>query len=183
MGASVLVTVYLAIHDPALLERRMAAGPAAEKEPRQKWIMFLAMIGFIALLVVPAFDRRFGWSYVPPYVSLIGDALIGISFLLVFFVLKANTYSASTVQVTEGQKVISTGPYALVRHPMYAGSLPLVVAVPLALGSWWGLPALIVFFPALIWRLLDEESFLGRNLRGYTEYTQKVRYRLIPHLW
>ncbi len=183
VSASALVTVYLAIHDPGLLERRMTGGPAAEKEKAQKIIMFLAMIGFIALLVFPAFDRRFGWSRVPPYVSLIGDALVAIGFRLVFFVLKVNTYGASTIQVTEDQKVISTGPYAFVRHPMYAGSLPLVIGTPLALGSWWGLSALIVFFPALVWRLLDEERFLRKNLRGYTEYTDKVRYRLVPYVW
>jgi protein-S-isoprenylcysteine O-methyltransferase Ste14 len=183
VGASALLTVYLAIHDPGLLERRMTAGPTAEKEKPQKIIMFLAMIGFIALLVFPAFDHRLGWSRVPPYVSLIGDALVAIGFRLVFFVLKVNTYGASTIQVTEDQKVISTGPYAFVRHPMYAGSLPLVIGTPLALGSWWGLSALIVFFPALIWRLLDEERFLRKNLRGYTEYTDKVRYRLVPYVW
>ena len=183
VSASALITVYLAIHDPGLLERRMTAGPAAEKEKPQKIIMFFAMIGFIALLVFPAFDRRFGWSRVPPYVSLIGDALVATGFRLVFFVLKVNTYGASTIQVTEDQKVVSTGPYAFVRHPMYAGSLPLVIGTPLALGSWWGLSALIVFFPALIWRLLDEERFLRKNLRGYTEYTDKVRYRLVPYVW
>ena len=183
MGASCVVTVYLAIHDPDLLDRRMRAGPAAEKERAQKVIMFVAMMGFLALLVVPAFDHRFGWSRVPSYVSLLGDALIAISFLLVFYVLKANTYAASTVQVSEGQKVVSTGPYALVRHPMYAGSFPMLLGTPLALGSWWGLTGLIVFVPALIWRLVNEESFLRMNLPGYTEYADKVRYRLVPYVW
>jgi protein-S-isoprenylcysteine O-methyltransferase Ste14 len=145
--------------------------------------MLLAMMGFIALLVVPAFDHRFGWSRVPTYVCLIGDALIAIGFLLVFFVLKANTYAASTVQLAEDQKVISTGPYAFVRHPMYAGSFPMLIGMPLALGSWWGLAALIVFVPALIWRLVDEESFLRKNLPGYTEYADNVRYRLVPYVW
>jgi protein-S-isoprenylcysteine O-methyltransferase Ste14 len=183
VSASAVITVYLAIRDPKLLERRMRAGPTAEKEKPQKIIMSLAMIGFIALLVFPAFDHRFGWSPVPPYVSLIGDAFVAIGFLLVFFVLKANTYGASTIQVAEDQKVISSGPYALIRHPMYAGSFPLLISTPLALGSWWGLSALIVFIPALIWRLLDEESFLRKNLPGYTEYTAKVRYRLVPYVW
>lgn len=161
----------------------MRGGPAAEKERSQKIIMFLAMIGFIALLVLPVLDHRFGWSPVPPYVTWIGDALVALGFLLVFFVLKANTYGASTIQVAEGQRVISGGPYALIRHPMYAGSFPLLVGTPLALGSWWGLSVLIVIIPVLIWRLLDEESFLRRNLPGYTEYTGKVRYRLVPYVW
>lgn len=183
VSASGAVTVYLAIHDPRLLERRMRAGPAAEKERSQKFIMSLAMTGFIGLLAIPAFDHRFGWSRVPAYVCLIGNALIAIGFLLVFFVIKVNTYAASTIQVAEDQKVISTGPYALVRHPMYAGSFPILIGTPLALGSWWGLSALIVIVPALIWRLLDEENFLKKNLPGYTEYTGKVRYRLVPYVW
>jgi protein-S-isoprenylcysteine O-methyltransferase Ste14 len=183
VSASAVITVYLAIRDPRLLERRLRTGPAAEKETSQKIIMSLAMIGFIALLVFPAFDHRFAWSPVPPYVSLIGDALVAIGFLLVFFVLKANTYGASTIQVAEDPKVISSGPYALIRHPMYAGSFPLLISTPLALGSWWGLSALIVLIPALIWRLLDEESFLRKNLPGYLEYTANVRYRLVPYVW
>ena len=183
VSASAGVTVYLAIHDPELLDRRMRAGPAAEKERRQKIIMFLAMMGFIGLLVISAFDYRFGWSRVAPCVSLIGDALITIGFLLVFFVVKVNTYAASTIQLAEDQKVVSTGPYAFVRHPMYAGSFPILIGTPLALGSWWGLSALIVFVPTLIWRLVNEESFLRRNLPGYTEYTVRVRYRLVPYVW
>jgi protein-S-isoprenylcysteine O-methyltransferase Ste14 len=183
VGASGAVTVYLAIHDPKLLERRMRAGPVAEKERSQKFIISLALVGFLGLLVVPAFDHRFRWSRVPVDVCLIGNALIAIGFLLAFFVLRANTYAASTIQVAEDQKVVSTGPYAWVRHPMYAGSFPILIGTPLALGSWWGLSALVVFAPALIWRLVDEESFLRKNLPGYREYTEKVRYRLVPYVW
>jgi protein-S-isoprenylcysteine O-methyltransferase Ste14 len=183
VSASAVLTVYLAIHDPGLLERRMRAGPAAETEKPQQVIMFLVMIGFVGLLVISAFDRRFGWSRVPPYVSLIGDALVAIGFLFVFFVLKVNTYAASTIQIAEDQKVISTGPYAFIRHPMYAGSMPILIGTPLALASWWGLTALIVFVPGLIWRLLNEESFLRRNLPGYSEYSHNVRYRLVPYVW
>lgn len=183
VGASAAITVYLAIKDPQLLERRMSAGPTAEKEPIQKILMFFAMTGFIALFVFPAIDHRFGWSPVPANISLAADALILFSFLLIFIVLKANTYAASTIQIAEGQKVISTGPYAFVRHPMYAGALPLLIGMPIALGSWWGLFVLMLFVPALIWRLLDEEKFLQKNLAGYTDYCQKVRYRLVPFIW
>lgn len=183
VAASTAITVYLAIKDPKLLERRMHAGPAAEKETTQKIIMLVAMTGFVALLVVPALDHRFGWSAVPSYIALSGDALIACGFLLVFLVLKANPYGASTIQIAEGQHVISTGPYAFVRHPMYAGAMPLVIGVPLALGSWLGLSALLLFVPALIWRLLDEERFLARNLAGYAQYQDKVKYRLLPLIW
>jgi protein-S-isoprenylcysteine O-methyltransferase Ste14 len=183
VGGSAAITVYLAIKDPKLLERRMNVGPTAEKEPTQKIIMVFALLGFIALLVVPALDRRFMWSSVPPWGSVIGDLLVALGFLLVYFVIRENSYAASTIQVAEGQTVISTGPYAVVRHPMYAGVLPLLIGTPLALGSWWGLGALIFIIPALIWRLLDEERFLHKNLPGYTEYTRKVRYRLVPFVW
>jgi protein-S-isoprenylcysteine O-methyltransferase Ste14 len=177
------ITVYLAIHDPKLLERRMHVGPRAEKEPAQKVIMVFAILGFIAMLFFPALDHRFGWSSVPASVSLLGDALIALGFLFTFFVFRENSYGASTIQIAEGQTVISTGPYALVRHPMYAGALVMLIGVPLALGSWWGLLILLLILPILIWRLLDEERFLRRNLAGYTEYETKVKYRLLPFIW
>jgi protein-S-isoprenylcysteine O-methyltransferase Ste14 len=182
-GASSAITVYLAIRDPQLLERRMHAGPHAEKEKTQKIAMLLALVGFIALLIVPALDYRFGWSRVPPSVSLAGDALVALGFLLIFFVFKENSYGASTIQVAEGQRVVSTGPYALLRHPMYAGALLLIAGTPLALGSCWGLLVILVVVPALVWRLVDEEEFLKRNLAGYAEYADRVRYRLVPFVW
>jgi protein-S-isoprenylcysteine O-methyltransferase Ste14 len=176
-------TVYLALRDPKLLERRMNVGPRAEKEPAQKIIMVLATLGFIAMLVFPALDHRFGWSSVSASVSVLGDALIALGFLFIFFVFRENSYGASTIQIAEGQTVISTGPYALVRHPMYAGALVMSVGIPLALGSWWGLFVLLLLLPVLIWRLLDEERFLRQNLPGYTEYQTKVKYRLVPFIW
>jgi protein-S-isoprenylcysteine O-methyltransferase Ste14 len=181
--ASAATTVYLAIHDPKLLERRMKVGPGAEKETTQKIIMVLAITGFVALLVVPALDHQFGWSRVPPYLSVAADALIALSFLFTFFVFRENSYGASTIQIADDHKVISTGPYALVRHPMYAGALIMLAATPVALGSWWGLVILPLIALVLIWRLLDEEKFLERNLPGYIEYKNKVRYRLITHVW
>jgi protein-S-isoprenylcysteine O-methyltransferase Ste14 len=180
---SAATTMYLAIKDPKLLERRMNLGPKAEKEKTQKIAVSFVILGFIAVLVFAAFDHRFGWSPVPPYVSLAGDALVAFGFLFTFFVLKENSYSASTVQVAEGQTVISTGPYALVRHPMYAGALVMTAGMPLALGSWWGLLAGGLMVPAFMWRLLEEEKFLKKNLAGYAEYTQKVPHRLVPYVW
>jgi len=176
-------TVYLALRDPKLLERRMNVGPRAEKEPAQKIIMVLATLGFIAMLVFPALDHRCGWSSVPASVSVLGDALIALGFLFIFFVFRGNSYGASTIQIAEGQTVISTGPYALVRHPMYAGALVMSVGIPLALDSWWGLFVLFLLLPVLIWRLLDEERFLRQNLPGYAEYQTKVKYRLLPFVW
>jgi protein-S-isoprenylcysteine O-methyltransferase Ste14 len=181
--ASGATTVYLAIHDPKLLERRMKVGPGAEKEKTQKIIMVLAIAGFVASLIVPALDHRFEWSRVPSYLSVAADVLIALSFLFTFFVFRENSYGASTIQIADDQKVISTGPYALVRHPLYAGALVMLAAAPVALGSWWGLLVFLVVVPVLIWRLLDEEKFLERNLAGYIEYKTKVRYRLIPYVW
>ena len=180
---STALTVYMALYDEKLLERRLRAGPRAETETSQKIIMVLVMLGFAALLVFPVLDHRFGWSPVPPYVSLIGDGLIVLGYLFILFVLRENSYAASTIQITDDQRVVSTGPYAVVRHPMYAGALFLLVGMPLALDSWYGLLGIVVIVPVLIWRLQDEERFLTRNLKGYAEYTSNVRWRLIPGLF
>jgi len=183
LGASLLTTVYLMKNDPALLERRMRGGPTAEKRPAQKIIMLFTSIGFVSLLIVPAFDHRFGWSKAPPAVVLAGDALVAVGFYLIFLVYRENTFTAATIAIAENQKVVSTGPYAIVRHPMYASASLYLIGTPLALGSYWGLIPIAAVIPFLIWRLLDEEYFLARNLPGYTEYQQRVRYRLVPFVW
>jgi protein-S-isoprenylcysteine O-methyltransferase Ste14 len=182
-AASTALTVYMAVYDKELLERRLRAGPRAETEASQKIIVLLVMLGFTAFLVFPVLDHRFGWSPVPAYVSIIGNVLIALGFLFIFFVLRENSYAASTIQIAEGQRVVSTGPYAVVRHPMYSGALLLVIGTPLALDSWYGLLGILVILPVLIWRLLDEEQFLTRKLPGYAEYKSKVRWRLIPGLF
>ena len=181
--ASTALTVYMARYDRKLLERRLRAGPRAETRTPQKIIIVLVMLGSMAFLVFPVLDHRFGWSPVPPYVSIVGDVLIILGYLFIFFVVRENSYAASTIQVAEDQRVISTGPYALVRHPMYAGALFLILGLPLALDSWYGLLGMFGFLPVLIWRLSDEESFLTRNLPGYAEYKSNVRWRLIPGLF
>jgi protein-S-isoprenylcysteine O-methyltransferase Ste14 len=181
--AAALTTMDLLRRDPALLERRMSGGPTAEKRPAQKLIMVFASLGFISLLVVPALDHRFGWSAVPLAVVLAGDALVAIGFYLIFLVYRENSFTSATIEIAADQKVISTGPYAIVRHPMYAGGLLYLAGMPLALGSYWGLAAFAATLPFLIWRLLDEERFLARSLPGYTDYTTKVRRRLLPGLW
>lgn len=183
LGASLAITAYLFRHDRELLERRLRAGPSAETEASQKIIQAFAGLVFIAALVVPALDHRFGWSHLPLPVVLAGDVLVALGFLIVFRVFRVNTFTASTIEVAAEQQVITTGPYALVRHPMYAGALLLFLGIPLALGSLWGL---LVFVPALlvlVWRLVDEEKFLVDNLAGYEAYRRKTRYRLIPHIW
>jgi protein-S-isoprenylcysteine O-methyltransferase Ste14 len=183
VGASLLTTLYLMRHDPALLERRMKAGPFAEKRPAQKRIMWFASLGFIALIVVPALDHRFGWSTLSFAGVVLGDALVMIGFYAVFRVYQENTFSSATIEIAENQKVISTGPYAIVRHPMYAGGSLYLLGTPLALGSTWGLIVFVLVMPFLIWRLLDEERFLAQNLPRYTAYQKQVPSRLVPFLW
>ena len=176
-------TVYVAKYDPALLKRRTEAGISHEKEPAQKIIISFLFAAFTALLVLPPLDHRFGWSSVPWIASAFGNALLAFSFYIFYLVSKVNTYAAANVRVEEGQNVISTGMYGFVRHPMYFGALFLLVGTPIALGSWWSLLVVPVFIPILVFRILNEEKVLARDLHGYVEYMQKVRYRLIPHIW
>jgi len=180
VAASIPTLRYLIRKDPALLERRMRGGPTFEKEHTQRVIMTFTSLGFIALLVVPALDRRFGWSRVPVWAVVLGDALVAIGYYFIFLVYRVNSYTASTIQVAPGQKVISTGPYAIVRHPMYASASLYIFGTPLALGSYWGFIAIAAMMPFLLWRLLDEERILTRDLSGYAEYRQRVRHRLVP---
>jgi protein-S-isoprenylcysteine O-methyltransferase Ste14 len=182
-GASILTTLYLIRHDPALLERRMKGGPMAERQPTQKLIMLGASVGFVGLLVVPALDVRFGWSAMSPGVVLLADALLIAGFYFIWIVYRENTFTSATIEVAKDQKVVSTGPYAVVRHPMYAGGLLYLLAMPLALGSYWGLVVFAVVLLLVLWRLFDEERFLSHNLPGYTEYQQRVRHRLVPFVW
>jgi protein-S-isoprenylcysteine O-methyltransferase Ste14 len=182
-AASFAITLYLMKQDPKLLQRRMSGGPFAEQEPSQKIIMSFTSLGFIGLLVIPALDHRFAWSRMSPYVALAGEVLVVLGWLAIFFVFKANTFSSATIELATDQKVVSTGPYARVRHPMYAGALVMLLGMPIGLGSWWGVLVIAAILPALIWRLLDEENFLARNLQGYAEYRSKVRYRLVPRVW
>ncbi len=177
------IGVYLSIKDPALLERRKKVGPGAERNVAQQIIMSIAVLGLISLLVFCSVTHRLIWFQVSAGVSVAGNALVVLGLFINFLVFKENSYGGSTVQTFDAQQVISTGPYALVRHPMYAGVLVMMIGVPLALGSWGGLAILVILLPALIWRILDEEKLLKKDLPGYLEYTQKVRYRLVPYIW
>ena len=182
-GASALTTLFLIRRDRALLERRMRGGPTAEKRPVERIIMVFTSIGFVALLVVPALDYRFQWSNVPLWVVVAGDVLVVVGFYFIFLVYRENTFTSATIEVAPGQTVISTGPYAVVRHPMYASALLYLGGTPLALGSYWGLVPLVAMLPFLIWRLFDEETLLAGSLPGYVEYQKKVRHRLVPGIW
>jgi protein-S-isoprenylcysteine O-methyltransferase Ste14 len=177
------ITVWVAKNDPALLERRLKAGPKAEKEIGQKIVQTIAAIVFLGDFAVPALDHRYRWSSVPAWASVAGDFMMILGFIIVFQVFKANSFTSGIIEVAENQKVISTGPYALVRHPMYTGGLIMLYGIPLALGSWWGMLVNVPMTAAIVWRLSDEERFLLRNLPGYAEYRGTVKYRLVPMLW
>lgn len=179
----IIITVYLDKHDPQLFERRVNAGPGAEKEKSQKVIQAIAQLAFLLTIVFPALDHRWSWSKMPSYISIIGDALVVLGFFMVFRVFKENTFAAATIEIAAGQKVISTGPYAIVRHPMYSGAIVMLLGVPVALGSWWGLLTIVPFAIVIIARLLNEEKFLIKNLPGYAEYCARVRWHLVPGIF
>ncbi len=174
--------IYLGIKDPELLKRRTQVAPEGESTA-QKIFIVVGLLSTFGLFVVSAVDRRFGWSQVPVFVSVIGDALLVFSFYIYYLVFRENSYAASSIKTFERQKVISTGLYGIIRHPKYVGDLFLVVSIPLALGSWWALALIVLSIAGLVWRILDEEKLLKKDLPGYVEYTQKVRYRLVPFVW
>jgi protein-S-isoprenylcysteine O-methyltransferase Ste14 len=179
-----LVTLYLALYDKRLLERRLRGGPTAETTWTQKIITGLGLPAFLGAFAVMVLDHRFGWSpAVPAGLSIAGDVLAALGMLIYFLVVRENSYAASTVSVAEGQTVVSTGPYTLVRHPMYAGAILVFVGAPLALGSWWGLLFIPLWIAVFAWRLLSEETYLREQLPGYQEYMHRVRYRLLPYVW
>jgi protein-S-isoprenylcysteine O-methyltransferase Ste14 len=175
-----IVLIYLLRMDPALLERRMRT---RETESEQRAIIRVSAIFFLIGFIIPGLDFRFGWSDVPVPAVLLANMAVLLGYILFFWTIRENSYASRVVEVEEGQKVISSGPYAIVRHPMYLGALIIFLATPLALGSYWAILAFFPSIPILGLRILNEEEMLVRELPGYREYRQKVRYRLIPFVW
>jgi protein-S-isoprenylcysteine O-methyltransferase Ste14 len=180
MVPMLFVVSYLLKKDPALLERRMRL---KEKGSKQKKIVGVSALVFFIGFLLPGLDHRFGWSHMPAEVAIAADVLVFLGYVFTSLVLRENSYASRVIEVEKGQKVISTGPYALVRHPMYLGMSILILATPIALGSYWALLAFLSIPPMLALRLLNEEEILLRELPGYGEYRQKVRFRLIPFIW
>ena len=181
--ATIFPSIYIARTNPAALRRRMHGGPRAEARTIQKILITGAWLGLLALLVISAYDHRMGWSSVPAWVCLLGDVLLATGLGIAMLVVIQNGYAAATVTVETGQTVVSGGVYTFVRHPMYVGNMIMMVGVPLALGSYWGLVFVVPGVVALVLRILDEEKLLTQELAGYREYTQRVRYRLVPYVW
>lgn len=174
------VTSYFLKHDPELVERRLRT---REKQDTQKAVMLGMTVIVILMYVIPGLDRRFAWSVVPTVVVLLADFLVAAGYLFIAFVMKINSYASRIVEVEEGQQVIKTGPYAVVRHPMYTGAVFMYLASPVALGSWWGLVPAVIMPIVLIPRILNEEKVLRDELAGYSEYCTEVRWRLLPYVW
>ncbi|MEQ8174620.1 MAG: isoprenylcysteine carboxylmethyltransferase family protein [Syntrophomonadaceae bacterium] len=176
---TLFITVYFVKRDPGLLARRMQV---KEKEPQpgiMKVISFLSMFTY----VIPGFDFRFHWSAVPVWLVIAANVMVFIGYVLIIRVFKENSYASTVIQVEKEQQVISTGPYAMVRHPMYTGLLIMFLFTPLALGSYWALLFAALSIPTNIYRIRKEEATLTRDLPGYANYLTKTRYRLIPLIW
>jgi len=182
-AATLVPSVYLAKRDPAALRRRMKAGPTAETRPVQKAVMVGTLVSVVAAVVLSAFDHRFGWSSVPAPVVVLGDVLVAAGLGIAQLVVIQNSWAAATITIEDGQRLVSTGLYGLVRHPMYTGGLVMMAGMPLALDSYWGLVPVAFAIPLLAVRIVDEEAMLRADLAGYGQYTQRVRYRMIPYMW
>lgn len=183
VALTVPYTVYLAVKSPATLERRTHAGPVAETRVTQKVAVFGLQLSILGMIVVSAFDHRFGWSQVPTWLCVVGIVLVAVGLGIGVLVVIQNTWAAATIATADDQGVVSTGLYGLVRHPMYTGALLMGVGIPLGLGSYWALALFAVVSAALIVRIVDEEKMLQHELDGYPEYTEHVRYRLMPGVW
>ena len=181
--ATMVPSAYLAVRDPAALARRMKAGPTAEKRPAQRIVMSATVLLVVVALVVSALDHRFGWSSVPLWAVVVGDVLVVGGLVLSQLVVVQNSYAAATITVEADQPLVSTGLYGVVRHPMYLGALVMMVGMPPALDSLWGLVVVAVALPVLAARILDEEKMLSQELPGYPEYASRVRKRLVPGVW
>src|SRR5437899_2398462 len=175
-----ITSVYFLKRDPQLVERRLRT---EEKSRAQKTIIRWAQLIVFASLLIPGLDYRFGWSRVPLWLTILCQVLVFAGYLITLWVMKENSFASRTVQVEEGQKVISTGPYRLVRHPMYFGAVLMLLFTPFALGSWWALPSFLLVIPLIVLRLLNEEKMLCRDLPGYSDYCLRTRSRLLPLLW
>lgn len=174
------VLAYFMKHDPALLERRMKM---REERKEQRRIIQVSGLTFVLAYILPGFDIRYGWSDMPAWVSIAAGVVLFLSYMLVFRTMQVNSFLSRVIEVAQGQKVIDTDVYGIVRHPMYVGMIVLYVISPVVLGSWWAVIPALAIIPVIVFRILDEEKALEKDLPGYVEYKQKVRYRLIPFVW
>lgn len=176
---TLFITTYFVKRNPGLLNRRMQV---KEKEPQPGIIKLLSFLSLF-IYVLPGIDYRYHWSAVPVWLIIAANALVLLGYVFIFLVFKENSFASTVIQVEEDQQVIQTGLYAIVRHPMYTGLLIMQLCTPLALGSYWALIFALLFIPVIVFRIRKEEAVLLRDLPGYTDYSNKTRYRLIPAIW
>lgn len=176
----IFVLFYFLKNDPQFLERRTKT---REKEKTQRVIQITFSLFFVSAFIISGLDRRFGWSNISPYMILLANIVSLFGYLIVIIVFKQNSYASRVVEVENSQKVISTGIYSIIRHPMYLGVIIMWIPIPIALGSYWALIPIATIPFSLVLRILNEESVLIRELPGYKEYCQKTKYRLIPFIW
>lgn len=181
--ASVAMSAWLLRADRALLERRLALGEKGERRNLQRFVQALAGPAFFGMFVASGLEWRWMPNHVPAAIVVAGNAMVVLGFLACFFVFRANSFASSIVEVGKEQRVISTGPYGLVRHPMYTGGFVLIAGTPVALGSYWGEFFFVPLFVLIVMRMFDEEKLLSAKLPGYAEYMQTVRFRLVPGIW
>jgi protein-S-isoprenylcysteine O-methyltransferase Ste14 len=184
--ASTLITRWLLRHNPELLAERMAPLIQRDQKPWDKVLMTAFLLLWCAWLVVMSLDAaRFGWSHMPLWLQVLGAIAIAVGMYITFLTMRANTFASPVVksQAARGHRVVSDGPYKVVRHPMYGGALLLIAGIPLLLGSWWGLAMALVIVLLLAIRAVMEERTLMAELPGYTDYAARVRYRLVPFIW
>lgn len=179
---AIFIIGYFYLKDPEFIGGRILK--RREKEESPKTIQKIFSLVFLVALLIPGLDFRFNWSEVPVWLVLISDIMVLAGYIFMARVWEENRYASAIIEITKEQKVIDTGPYKVVRHPMYLGGASFILFTPLALGSWWALiPFSFMTITALVMRIKDEEKFLKKNLPGYTEYCRKTRYRIIPFIW
>ena len=175
-----LLGVVMLFRSPKLLEKRL---DAKEKVDEQKWVVALSGIMFLAVFVVAGFNFRFSWHFMPDYVIWIGVGVFLLSYLMYAEVMRENAFLSRTIEIQENQKVIDTGLYGVVRHPMYSATLLMFLSIPLILGSMISFVIMLAYIPIIAIRMRSEEKILEEGLEGYKEYKQRVRYKVIPFVW
>jgi protein-S-isoprenylcysteine O-methyltransferase Ste14 len=175
-----LVFAYFYKRDPQVLERRSLI---KEKVPEQRRIMRMIYVTWLVAFMLPGFDHRYGWSHLPLWVTVLSQVMVLSGYLTTAWVMKENRFAARTIQVEPGQEVVSSGPYRIIRHPMYLGICAMWLFTPLALGSYCTVPAFALLIPLIVLRLLNEERILCQELAGYAEYCSQTRFRLVPFVW
>ena len=179
-GPMFIAGIVLMIRQPELLRKRL---DAKEEQGEQKWVVALSGLMFIAVFVVAGLSRRFGWYMLPDGAVYVATIIFLAAYVLYAEVMRENVWLSRTVEVQENQQVVSTGLYGIVRHPMYAATLLLFLSMPLVLASPWSFVIMLIYIPIIALRIRNEEQVLERELKGYTEYKQRVRYKVIPFIW